>query len=312
MSHNGLIHAHVRFSPVNSRHECLQGFTKSLGCNAPLHVAIHDPPYRLIGKCKELHVRILQRGWATDLISKASLQSRPIRRATNLVHGVTHALVRFDQQKKRKSPGKIVHIGSAHAHSGPTMRACLRMRRFAVHRGPPAPFESLIKVRATCSHRMFRCAPAAVRRTCGRSTRTLSTSSGKTDRSFGSFRQIEYVLRRGCRRPRHAHHVACWRDCHLGVGWARAARDRGRDTTPLVASAGITGATFGFAAKDIIGNFMSGVLTVANDRVKRGAEITAAGHRGKVVKIDMSRLMLRTDQGDTVLIPSANYSGQQS
>ncbi len=161
---------------------------------------------------------------------------------------------------------------------------------------------------------MFRCASkAAVRRTRAvRSTRTLSTSSGKTDRSFWELSpKIEYVLRRaGVDDPdtrtmlSSAGATAIWASGGLAL-----LGTVGVDTTPLVASAGITGATFGFAAKDIIGNFMSGVLTVANDRVKRGAEITAAGHRGKVVKIDMSRLMLRTDQGDTVLIPSSKLLG---
>lgn len=79
----------------------------------------------------------------------------------------------------------------------------------------------------------------------------------------------------------------------------------GIDTKPILAGAGITGATIGFAAKDVISNFMAGILTLANDRVKRGSDITVCGRRGVVERVDLSRLILRTESGDTVIIPSS-------
>mmetsp|Transcript_12814 Transcript_12814/g.20535 ORF Transcript_12814/g.20535 Transcript_12814/m.20535 type:complete len:88 (+) Transcript_12814:500-763(+) len=71
---------------------------------------------------------------------------------------------------------------------------------------------------------------------------------------------------------------------------------------------GVTGAAIGFAAKDLINNLLCGFTLILFGRVRRGEKVVLAGRTGVVEKIELSRVVLRGDNGDTILIPSAKIA----
>eukprot|EP00466_Bigelowiella_natans_P010505 jgi/Bigna1/130945/aug1.12_g5653 len=82
----------------------------------------------------------------------------------------------------------------------------------------------------------------------------------------------------------------------------------GIDTSPIIAGLGVTGAAIGFAAKDLINNLLCGFTLILFGRVRRGEKVVLAGRTGVVEKIELSRVVLRGDNGDTILIPSAKIA----
>jgi len=82
----------------------------------------------------------------------------------------------------------------------------------------------------------------------------------------------------------------------------------GVDTSPIVGGLGVTGAAIGFAAKDLINNLLCGFSLIFYGRIRRGEAVVLAGHSGVVEKIELSRVILRAENGDTIVIPSAKIA----
>ncbi|MDR3063399.1 MAG: mechanosensitive ion channel family protein, partial [Methanobrevibacter sp.] len=56
----------------------------------------------------------------------------------------------------------------------------------------------------------------------------------------------------------------------------------GIDLTSIFVSIGIVGISVGFAAKDIISNFMSGIFLISDKSVKVGDTLEVSGIKGKI------------------------------
>jgi small conductance mechanosensitive channel len=78
----------------------------------------------------------------------------------------------------------------------------------------------------------------------------------------------------------------------------------GINVSALVAGLGLTGFALGFALKDTISNFLSGVLILLYKPFEIGNSIKISGHEGVVVSIDLRYTELNSE-GSKVLIPNS-------
>lgn len=84
------------------------------------------------------------------------------------------------------------------------------------------------------------------------------------------------------------------------------------DITPLLASAGIIGVIVGFAARDTISNFASGVSLYFDRTFAVGDMISLpTGERGTVVDISIRSTTILTRDNVTVTIPNAEFDKKQ-
>ncbi|RNF08399.1 hypothetical protein TraAM80_02860 [Trypanosoma rangeli] len=82
----------------------------------------------------------------------------------------------------------------------------------------------------------------------------------------------------------------------------------GVDTTPLVAAAGVTGATIGFACKDFGSNFVASIVLSGQQSLRTGNWVSIgtgiAAVKGEVVDWDTRYLYLRSSEGHLLHIPN--------
>lgn len=90
-----------------------------------------------------------------------------------------------------------------------------------------------------------------------------------------------------------------------GFGVVAAISALGFDPQTVVTGLGLTGLALGFALKDILSNYVSGVLILAMRPFKLGDEITVGATSGEVEQIDLRATQIRTSEGDVVLVPNA-------
>lgn len=91
------------------------------------------------------------------------------------------------------------------------------------------------------------------------------------------------------------------------------------DVTGFAAGLGIAGLTIGFALQDIARNFVAGILLLFRQPFGIGDEVQAGGGTGTVVAINTRDTVLRTWDGETVILPNldvftkpiTNYSEQE-
>lgn len=94
----------------------------------------------------------------------------------------------------------------------------------------------------------------------------------------------------------------------LAFGVITACGTVGIEVGGLLAGLGLTGFALGFALKDIISNWLSGVLILVYEPFRRGDYVSIAntpGLEGTVVSIDFRYTSLEKD-GKLVLVPNAN------
>ncbi len=92
-----------------------------------------------------------------------------------------------------------------------------------------------------------------------------------------------------------------------GVGLTIALAINGLNFTALV---GAFSLGVGFALKDIIGNFISGVIMLSQDQVRIGHFIKTQSVMGKIVSIDTRATVLKAIDGTEVVIPNQNMLNQ--
>ena len=73
----------------------------------------------------------------------------------------------------------------------------------------------------------------------------------------------------------------------------------------VVTGLGLTGLALGFALKDIISNFVSGLLLLALRPFELGDEIVVGETEGRVERIELRATQIRTYDGRAVLVPNA-------
>ena len=80
----------------------------------------------------------------------------------------------------------------------------------------------------------------------------------------------------------------------------------------ILVSIGIVGIIIGFAAKDIISNFMSGMFLVTDKTIKVGDEIVVENVKGVVTDITFRKLTLLTADNVVVTVPNSLLSSKVS
>lgn len=74
----------------------------------------------------------------------------------------------------------------------------------------------------------------------------------------------------------------------------------------LIAGLGFTSFVIGFATKDILNNFLSGILILWHQPFRIGDYIFVGNNQGKVENIGIRATQLRKDDGELVLIPNGD------
>jgi small-conductance mechanosensitive channel len=91
----------------------------------------------------------------------------------------------------------------------------------------------------------------------------------------------------------------------LIFGAVTALGTAGVNVSAMVAGLGLTGFALGFALRDILSNYLAGILLLVYRPFTRGDRITVAGLEGDVSAIDLRYTLLRKD-GSLILIPNSN------
>lgn len=79
----------------------------------------------------------------------------------------------------------------------------------------------------------------------------------------------------------------------------------GFDPQAVATGLGLTGLALGFALKDILSNFISGILILVLRPFELGDEIVVGQTEGNVERIELRATQLRTYDGRVVLVPNA-------
>lgn len=91
----------------------------------------------------------------------------------------------------------------------------------------------------------------------------------------------------------------------LGLGFFVALDALGFDPTTAAAGLGLTGIVLGFALKDILSNFVSGLLILALRPFEIGDQIVVGDLEGSVEKIELRATRMRIYDGRVALVPNA-------
>src|SRR5262245_55560218 len=83
------------------------------------------------------------------------------------------------------------------------------------------------------------------------------------------------------------------------LGWGQAALS-------FVAGLGIAGIVIGFALQDIVKQFAAGVLLLMLRPFRVGDQVKIGAFEGRVVEVQIRATVLKTKDGDEVMIPNAD------
>ena len=88
------------------------------------------------------------------------------------------------------------------------------------------------------------------------------------------------------------------------MGFVTALGTLGVNVSAIVAGLGLTGFAFGFAFKDMLSNFISGIIIFIYEPFKIGDSVEIEKKIGKVVDINLRYVTLESDTGN-VLVPNS-------
>lgn len=91
----------------------------------------------------------------------------------------------------------------------------------------------------------------------------------------------------------------------IAFGLIYAFESLGIAVGPLLGALGIVGIALAFAFQDILQNFVSGVIIQVQRPFRSGDEIVTTDHEGTVTAVGARTVTIRTPDGETVLLPSA-------
>jgi small conductance mechanosensitive channel len=88
----------------------------------------------------------------------------------------------------------------------------------------------------------------------------------------------------------------------------------------LVAGVGVAGFVVGFALKDVLANFASGVFLIIRQPFNKGNFVQAGGEKGFVEELDVFSTVLRTPDNKLIILPNSkvwgdtivNYTGYET
>ena len=78
----------------------------------------------------------------------------------------------------------------------------------------------------------------------------------------------------------------------------------GVDVAAMIAGLGLVGFAIGFALRDLLSNFLAGLLILIYNPFVRGDRITVSGNEGKVIEINLRYTVLQ-EEGKRALIPNS-------
>ncbi|MDL2246411.1 mechanosensitive ion channel family protein [Methanobrevibacter sp. OttesenSCG-928-K11] len=84
----------------------------------------------------------------------------------------------------------------------------------------------------------------------------------------------------------------------------------GIDLTSILVSIGIASLIIGFASKDIISNFLSGVFVISDKHIKLGDTIQLDSIKGRIKKISFRTTIVVDNDGVTSIIPNSALSNK--
>ena len=91
----------------------------------------------------------------------------------------------------------------------------------------------------------------------------------------------------------------------LTFGLVYAFESLGIAVGPLLGALGIVGIALAFAFQDILQNFVAGVILQVQRPFRSGDEIITNDHEGTVIAVGARTVTIRTPDGETVVLPSA-------
>ena len=83
----------------------------------------------------------------------------------------------------------------------------------------------------------------------------------------------------------------------------------GVDVGPLIAGLGVTGFILGFAFKDTLANFASGIMIALNQPFKVGDYVIVAGVEGAVRELNMMATVIATADNKKIVVPNSSVWG---
>ncbi|MCK4250071.1 mechanosensitive ion channel [candidate division WOR-3 bacterium] len=89
------------------------------------------------------------------------------------------------------------------------------------------------------------------------------------------------------------------------VGIISALGTLGINVSVIIASFGLTGFAVGFAFKDIIGNFLAGILILLYHPFEIGDYIKVSASEGRVKEINLRYTIMQGNDGEEILIPNS-------
>ena len=84
----------------------------------------------------------------------------------------------------------------------------------------------------------------------------------------------------------------------------------GVDLTSVILGLGAFSIAISFAMRDIIQNFVSGIIVQGDKPFRRGDRIKIRGHEGRVLKIGIRTTIIEADNGDRIFIPNSLFMSQ--
>ena len=90
----------------------------------------------------------------------------------------------------------------------------------------------------------------------------------------------------------------------LIIGFISSLGTLGINISAIVAGLGLAGFAFGFALKDMLSNFISGVLIFIYEPFKMGDTIQVEGKEGKIISINLRYVTIESDNKN-ILIPNS-------
>ena len=88
------------------------------------------------------------------------------------------------------------------------------------------------------------------------------------------------------------------------VGFITALGTMGINISAIVAGLGLTGFAFGFAFKDMLSNFISGILIFIYEPFSLGDIIEVEGKKGKVIDINLRYVTIESEN-QNILVPNS-------
>lgn len=82
----------------------------------------------------------------------------------------------------------------------------------------------------------------------------------------------------------------------------------GMDIGPLILSLGIVGIAVGFAARDTLSNFISGIFILAEKSFRVGDTIEISGQTGKIKKMGFRVTTMTTPDNKVITVPNSAFS----